>query len=108
MKVTVTTQYRRGRRVAKWQSHRPGIQGKLNIKDMFDAELSRYRVTAWLSDDGGNNLEDPPPLFDATVIYLDAEGMVLVGTERLPDESIGVTPTDYAQEWYVRYVNPSS
>lgn len=104
MHVSVATLFDRGRRVPRWREGRPGIVGRLLVKESFDQASGRTRRTAQLIDDGGTPIAQIPPLLDATVLYVCADQMTITGIERLEDERTGLLQHEYAQSWAVLIV----
>lgn len=102
MHVSVATLFDRGRRLPRWREGRPGIPGRLELREHFDQVSGRTRRTARLIDEGGTQIADLPPLLDATVLYIFAGQMTITGIERLEDERTGMMQHEYAQSWAVR------
>lgn len=106
MHVTVATLFDRGRRLPKWREGRPGVAGKLEVRETFDAASGRMRRTATLLDTSGRHAEQIAPLLDATVLYVSDGRMTITGIERLTDERTGLMQYEHAQSWAVVVLQP--
>jgi len=97
VKLAVVCMRCKGRRVPKWQLHRATrYVGQLTVTEERDELLHRTCRVARVIDDFRRPTNVLPPLFDATLLWMSNDQMVLTGFER--DDSIG-SITDYAQTW---------
>jgi hypothetical protein len=80
----------------------PGVVGELLVWERHDALLRRSTRIATLVEGvrAGEN-EVLPPLFDATLVWMAPQGLVISGTERL---RVGrrAEVTEFAQAWWCR------
>ena len=97
MKLAVICLRNKGRRIPKWQLHRAQrLIGQLTIVEEHDKVMHRTTRVARVIGFERRAVDHLPPLFDATLIWMNNDQMALTGFER--DDSSG-SQVDYAQTW---------
>jgi hypothetical protein len=97
MKVAVVCLRSKGRRVPKWLLHRAQrFEGHLTITEETDKDLHRTSRVARIIEVERRPVEVLPPLFDATLLWMNYDQMAITGFERV--DTTGDF-TDYAQTW---------
>lgn len=86
---------RQGAPIPRWQqSQASWVEGLLAIREERDEQLNRSFLVARLRGHAGQSCDSLPALFDARLLQLTSERLVLGGFERDP-----LTGRDTAQTW---------
>ena len=97
MQLAVICLRNKGRRIPRWQLHRAQrLIGQLTIVEERDKVLHRTTRVARVIAFERRAVDLLPPLFDATLIWMNNDQMALTGFER--DDASG-GQIDYAQTW---------